>query len=67
MGQVINLTTASAVIPVTGGTGTYTVVSGDTLGGIAASYGVSLSALETANPQITNPDLIYAGNVLTIP
>lgn len=39
----------------------YTVQSGDTLSGIAASNGVSLSALEADNPQIGNPDLIYVG------
>ena len=45
----------------------YTVVAGDTMSGIAAKFGVSLSALVAANPQIKNPDLIYAGQVLTIP
>ena len=44
----------------------YTVVAGDTMSGIAAKFGVSLSALVAANPQIKNPDLIYAGQVLTI-
>jgi spore coat assembly protein SafA len=46
---------------------TYTVHSGDTLAGIAAQFGVTLSALEAANPQISNPNLIYPGQVLTIP
>jgi lysozyme len=46
---------------------TYTVQSGDTLSGIAARFGVSLAALEAANPQIKNPNLIYAGQVLVIP
>ena len=45
----------------------YTVVSGDTLSGIAQGYGVSLSALLTANPQIENPNIIYTGQVLNIP
>lgn len=44
-----------------------TVQPGDTLSGIAATHGVSLSALEAANPQITNPDLIYAGNRVNLP
>lgn len=47
--------------------GTYTVVSGDTLWGIAARHGVTLSALIAANPQIKNPNLIYAGDAVTIP
>lgn len=38
-----------------------TVQPGQTLSGIASSHGVSLAAVEQANPQITNPDLIFAG------
>ena len=38
---------------------TYTVVSGDTLSGIAASHGVSLGAVIAANPQIRDPDKIW--------
>ena len=39
---------------------------GDTLGSIAARYGVSASAIARAN-GITNPDRIYIGQRLTIP
>ena len=45
----------------------YIVVSGDTLSGIAARSGVSLSALLAANPQIKNPNVIYPGDRITIP
>jgi rfaE bifunctional protein nucleotidyltransferase chain/domain len=45
----------------------YTIQYGDTLSGIAQRFGVSLSALEAANPQIGNPNLIYPGERLTIP
>jgi len=45
----------------------YTVRSGDSMSGIAARHGVSLSALERANPQVKNPNLIYPGQRLTIP
>lgn len=45
----------------------YKVKSGDTMSGIAARYGVSLAALEKANPQIRNPNNIYAGEPLNIP
>lgn len=45
----------------------YTVQPGDTLSAIAAAHGDSLSAVEAANPQITNPDLIYAGNTIHLP
>lgn len=45
----------------------HAVKDGDTLSGIAAMYGVSLDALIAANPQIKNPNLIYAGDKVTIP
>ena len=51
----------------TAGSTVYTVKDGDTLSGIAAMYGVSLDALIVANPQIKNPNLIYAGDKVTIP
>jgi hypothetical protein len=37
------------------------------MSGIAARNGVSLAALERANPQIAHPDRIYPGQVLHIP
>jgi len=40
---------------------------GETLGGIAKRYGVSLSAVQAANPQIKNVNLIFAGQRLNIP
>ena len=46
---------------------THTVQAGDTLSGIAAQSGVSLSSLEAANPQISNPNMIYAGQQLNVP
>ncbi len=45
----------------------YLVQPGDTLSGIAASHGVSLAAVESANPQLHNFDLIYQGQSLQIP
>ena len=45
----------------------YTVKKGDTLWGIAKRFGVSLTALITANPQIKNPNLIYPGDRVYIP
>lgn len=47
--------------------GTYTVQWGDTLGKIAARSGISLSSLLAVNPQIANPSLIYAGQVINLP
>jgi LysM repeat protein len=45
----------------------YLVQSGDTLSGIAASHGASLAAVEAANPQIVNPNLIYVGETVKLP
>lgn len=46
---------------------THTVMRGDTMWKIASRYKVGTSEIISANPQIKNPDLIYPGNVLTIP
>lgn len=43
------------------------VQAGDTLSQIAAEHGTSLAAVEQANPNISNPNLIYAGNQVIIP
>lgn len=45
----------------------HTVVRGDTMWKISVRYEVGLTELQGANPQITNPNLIYPGQVLTIP
>ena len=45
----------------------YLVQPGDTLSGIAASHGVSLAAVEAANPQLADPSLVYAGQTVEIP
>jgi spore coat assembly protein SafA len=47
--------------------GDYTVRSGDTLSGIAQRNGVSFSSLIAANPQISNPNLIYVGQTVHLP
>lgn len=46
---------------------THTVVSGDSMWKIAVKYEVGLSEIKSANPQIKNPELIYPGDVITIP
>lgn len=48
----------------------YTVAKGDTLWGIAKRFygnGAEYKRLAAANPQIKNPNLIYPGQVLTVP
>jgi LysM repeat protein len=58
---------AVGYFPMQTGGGTYVVRPGDTLGSIAARYGISLGALLAANPQIRNPSLIYAGQPISLP
>ena len=45
---------------------THTVARGDTLASIARAQGISLAALETANPAV-NPKKLKAGQVLHLP
>ncbi len=47
--------------------GHYIVKEGDTTGGIAQSFGLPLSSLLSANPQITNPNYIRPGDRISIP
>jgi LysM repeat protein len=42
------------------------VVSGETLAGIARKQGISLAALEAANPGV-NPKKLKAGQMLNLP
>jgi LysM repeat protein len=53
-------------IPVTGAF-TYIVQPGDNLSTLAQEYGTTVAAIVALNPQITNPSLIYSGEVITIP
>ena len=45
----------------------HTVVKGDAMWKIAARYEVGTREVIDANPQISNPNLIYPGQVLSIP
>jgi spore germination protein YaaH len=45
----------------------YLVQPGDTLSGIAASHGTSLAAVQAANTKLANPDMIYAGQTVSLP
>lgn len=44
-----------------------TIQPRDTLSQIAQRHGTTTAAMMTANPQITNPDLIIAGRTLNVP
>ena len=45
----------------------YQIQSGDTLGQIARQSGMTVDQLLAANPQITDPNMIFAGQSLNIP
>jgi len=54
--------------PVTCPNGTlYTIRPGDTMLDIATRFGVTLQALLAANPQVVDPNRIFAGDTLCIP
>src|SRR5688572_20597110 len=57
--------TAVPTTPPTDQTVTYTVQPGDTLGRIAVRFNTTYQAIALLN-NITNPDIIYPGQVLTI-
>ena len=66
LGQVLTIRGGSSGSSNSGtSTITYVVVSGDTLSGIAARYGTTVSELQRLN-NISNPNLIQVGQVLTI-
>lgn len=59
---------APAQTQYTAAAGTYTVQAGDTMSAIAAAHGVSWESLADANAStVSNPNLIYPGQVLEIP
>ena len=45
----------------------YSVKWGDCLSVLAERYGTTVSAIMAVNPAITNPDKIYANQVIYIP
>ena len=66
-GQVLNIPSgySTSQPPIAGST--YVVQPGDTLKIIAARAGITIEGILAANPQITNRNLIYIGQVLTLP
>ena len=46
---------------------THTVKQGESLGSIATKYGVTVDAIKAINSQISNPNLIFVGQVIVIP
>lgn len=64
---VTTLLSAGPVFAKDNGTAPYTVKTGDTLKEIAEQYGLTVEKLTAANPQIKDPNLIYPGQVITLP
>ena len=64
---LIALMSASVFVISTSAAINHTVVSGDSMWKIAVKYQVGLSEIKAANPQISNPSLIYPGQILRIP
>lgn len=56
-----------ALFAVTVSASEYEVVKGDSLWKIAVKHKVGLSEIIEANPQIKYPNLIYPGDIITIP
>ena len=64
-GQIINIPLqGSCLVPMES---LYIVQPGDTLTRIALRFNIPVGALLQANPQITNPDLVYPGQIIAIP
>ena len=61
------LLTASLALPASAANLSHTVVKGDTMWKLASAYEVGTSEIIQANPQVPNPDLIYPGQILSIP
>lgn len=45
----------------------HTVKQGDTIGTIAQKYGVTVDNIKAINPNLTNPNMIFVGQVIVIP
>ena len=66
--NIIVLTTALALLISTSVfASTYTVLQGDSMWKIAVKFQTGLSEIISANPQISNPALIYPNQKITIP
>jgi LysM repeat protein len=65
VGQIIYL--PGATIKLSNGQIVYIAKSGDTMGIIARQFNTDLNTLISANPQISNPNLIFTGQRINIP
>ena len=61
------LTGSLLTTPASAASLSHTVAAGDTMWKLAVRYQVGTSEIIGANPQVSDPDLIYPGQVLQIP
>lgn len=61
------LLTATLTVSASASSLSHTVVQGDTMWKLAVKYQIGTSEIISANPQVVNPDLIYPGQILSIP
>lgn len=54
-------------LPLVTAESTYTVKKGDTLWTISKKFRIELSEMIGANPQLTDPDIIYPGQIIHLP
>ena len=68
--EPVNGGTANGTVETAGGTDVgalyYKIAPGDNLHDIAAKYGTTVYKLLVLNPQIENPNLIYAGDTIRL-
>ena len=63
----ISILCAVFAVPISAESVKHTVVKGDSMWRIAVKYQVGLSEIKSANPHIKNPELIYPGDIITVP
>lgn len=64
---ITGATVAALVFSASAATLYHTVEKGDTMWKLAVKYKIGTSEIISANPQVENPNLIYPGQVLSIP
>lgn len=67
MKKILSLCLALCCLAMPASALSHTVVRGDTMWKIASRYEVGTDEVIRANPQITDPNLIYPGQILTVP
>jgi len=64
---VVTAVKGAEIVCPPGETFDYVIQKGDTLSSIARKFNVTVEAILAVNPQITNPNIIFAGRTIKIP